>query len=192
MTYEQTKRYDVGLKPHPRFPRQEKIPAIKPLLSDLFDDVEAYVKLKNADPVFYNIETKSLPATDSVFHPAPEEFVELLMRVIRNKKVENKVIIQSFDFRTLQVLHKKYPHIKTAALVEDFDTKPFSEQLRLLGFTPDIYSPHYSLVTEQLVQLCHDKKIKLIPWTVNDLASMERLRAMKVDGIISDYPDLFR
>jgi len=48
------------------------------------------------------------------------------------------------------------------------------------------------LVTPSLVQQCHDKKMKIIPWTVNDLAEMKRLQQMGVDGIISDYPNLFR
>src|SRR4030095_12104928 len=180
---------DVGKKPHPRFPKQERIPAQKPLLASLIDDVEAYVRLKGVQPVFYNIETKCLPTTDGVYHPAPTEFVDLLVSVIRSKKIEGRVIIQSFDYRTLKYLHDKYPSIKTAALVEDFDKKTFPEQLKELGFTPTIYSPHYSLVTDELVKQCHNKKVKLIPWTVNDKETIDRLKKMGVDGIISDFPD---
>lgn len=191
MSFAETRGYDVGLKPHPRFPRQEKIKANKPLLSELIDDVEAYIRLKVVSPVFYNIETKLTPATDSVYHPAPEEFVQLLMEVIAAKKLERYVIIQSFDYRTLQVIHKRYPHIKTAALVEDTDKKSLEDHINELGFTPVIYSPHYSLVTASLVRECHAKKIKLIPWTVNDKAAIEKLKTMGVDGIITDYPDLF-
>jgi len=64
--------------------------------------------------------------------------------------------------------------------------------LQQLGFTPSAYSPNFALVTPSLVQQCHDKKMKIIPWTVNDLAEMKRLQQMGVDGIISDYPNLFR
>ena len=191
MDFSETQQFDVGKKSHPRFPNQERLPAKKPLLSALIDDVEAYLKLKAAQPVFYNIETKCLPATDGVFHPAPAEFVDLLMSVINSKNLQGKVIIQSFDYRTLKYLHNKYPSVKTAALVEDSDKKAFPEQLKELGFTPTIYSPHYSLVTAELVRQCRDKKVKLIPWTVNDKATIEKLKKMGVDGIISDYPDLF-
>ena len=31
----------------------------------------------------------------------------------------------------------------------------------------------------------------LVPWTVNDLQKMKELKEMGVNGIISDYPDLF-
>ena len=101
------------------------------------------------------------------------------------------VIIQSFDFRTLQYLHKNYPAIKTAMLIEDFDKRGLEDQLKALGFLPTIYSPEYQLVTEDLVKKCHEQNIKVIPWTVNDKTNIEKLKAMGVDGIISDYPNLF-
>lgn len=191
ITYQETQAYDVGLKPHPRFPQQERIKATKPLLSDVIDDVEAYLKLKAQKPVFYNIETKCQPATDGIFHPAPEEFVDILVAVLQKKKIERRVIIQSFDYRTLQILHRKYPDIKTAALVEDFDKKNLDQQLADLGFAPTIYSPHYSLVNEALVQQCHNKGMKIVPWTVNDRSLIDKLKSMGVDGIITDYPSLF-
>ncbi|MDP1843401.1 MAG: glycerophosphodiester phosphodiesterase family protein, partial [Sediminibacterium sp.] len=97
----------------------------------------------------------------------------------------------SFDIRSLQYLHKKYPSIKTAVLIEDFDKKSFTNQIEALGFTPTIYSPHYSLVTQELIEACHIKGIQVIPWTVNDLPTIQRLKKMGVDGIISDFPNLF-
>jgi glycerophosphoryl diester phosphodiesterase len=46
-------------------------------------------------------------------------------------------------------------------------------------------------VNENLLKKCHEQQIKVIPWTVNEKAKMEELKTMGVDGIISDYPDLF-
>jgi glycerophosphoryl diester phosphodiesterase len=77
-------------------------------------------------------------------------------------------------------------------LIEDFDKRGLAEQLKALGFTPTIYSPDYSLVNEKLISDCHAEKMKVIPWTVDDKASIDRLRSMGVDGIITDYPDLFK
>jgi glycerophosphoryl diester phosphodiesterase len=191
MTYEDVKTFDVGLKLHPRFPKQEKMKAIKPMLSDLFDSVEAYLVAKNLPKVQYNIETKCLPAGDKVFHPEPAEFVDLLMGVIKEKKMEDRVIIQSFDLRTLKYLHEKHPSIKTAMLIEDSEEKDFEGQLNALGFTPTIYSPNHTMVDKKLVKSCHTKGMKIIPWTVNDAATIKKLKKMGVDGIITDYPDLF-
>ncbi|MDZ4809554.1 MAG: glycerophosphodiester phosphodiesterase [Bacteroidota bacterium] len=191
MTYEQTKTFDVGMKPHPRFPQQQKMKVTKPLLSDVIDSVKKDMMTRRRPFPYYNIETKSNPEFDGVFQPKPEEFVELLMAVIKEKDIEDYVIIQSFDFRTLQYLHQKYPAIKTAMLIEDFDNRTFGEQLKALGFTPSIYSPAYQLVNEKLLKSCHKKNIKVIPWTVNEKAKIEELKAMGVDGIITDYPNLF-
>ncbi|WP_207513274.1 glycerophosphodiester phosphodiesterase [Longitalea luteola] len=190
MTYAQTQTFDVGLKPHPRFPNQKRLKATKPLLREVIDHVEAYHKLNGGRPVFYNIETKSQPATDNKYHPAPEEFVRRLMEVVNTGKISDRVIIQSFDFRTLQVVHKRYPGVRTAALIEDYDKRTLEEHLKALGFKPTIYSPAYSLVTKELVTKCHERQIKVIPWTVNDKEAIEKLKALGVDGIISDYPDL--
>jgi len=191
MDYAQVKTFDVGMKPHPRFPRQEKIKAYKPLLADLLDSVKQYMMTSRRPFPYFNIETKSTPAGDNVLHPEPAEFVELLMAVIKEKEVEDYVIIQSFDFRTLRYLHQKYPEIKTAMLVDEKDIRNWQEQLNAMGFIPTIYSPAYQLVDQGLVHKCQEQGMKIIPWTVNDKAKIEELKRLGVDGIISDYPDLF-
>ena len=191
MPYSEVIKYDVGLKVHPRFPQQHKMKVHKPLLSEVIDSVEIYAKANHKPALYYNIETKTTPQTDGIFHPEPKEFVELMMRVIFEKKIENRVIIQSFDIRTLHYLHKKYPEIKTAFLVEDFDKKEFLKQIEDLGFVPTIYSPAQNLVTTQLVKECKSRKVKLIPWTVNNFSDIHKFTKMGVDGIISDYPNLF-
>lgn len=191
MTYNETQQFDVGLRSNPRFLQQQKIPAKKPLLSDVIDSVERYCSVHKRPLPFYNIETKSQPVTDNLFHPAPEEFVDLLMQVINRKGIAERTIVQSFDFRTLHVLNAKYPLIKTAALIEDYDKRTLEAQLLELTFTPTIYSPQFSLVTGDLVKKCHAQRIKVIPWTVNDKATIEQMKKMGVDGIITDYPNLF-
>lgn len=191
MNYDSIKTFDVGLKPHPFFPQQQKIAVAKPLLNDVFDSVKKYMSTSKRPYPFFNIETKCMPATDNINHPAPPEFVELLMKVIREKKMEEQVIIQSFDFRSLQYLHEHYPAIKTAMLIERFDKRTLEEQIKALGFTPTIYSPENTLVNAELIVKCHQQNIKVIPWTVNDAKKINDLKAMGVDGIISDYPNLF-
>ena len=192
LAFEETQLFDVGLKLHPRFPQQQKIAAHKPRLKDVIDSADAYAKQKNTALPFYNIETKSQPATDNIYHPTPAEFIELIMSVIKEKKIEDRVIIQSFDIRTLQYLHQHYPSIKTSYLFEPPSDKNFAERLKDLGFLPTIYSPDYTIVNPLLVRQCKELGIKLVPWTINDLAKIKELKKMGVDGIISDYPTLFR
>ncbi|MEO7983869.1 MAG: glycerophosphodiester phosphodiesterase [Bacteroidota bacterium] len=191
MTYAQTKTFDVGMKPHPRFPEQQKMKVTKPLLADVIDSVKKDMMTRRRPFPYYNIETKTNPEFDGVFQPGPGEFVELLMDVVKEKQIEDHVIIQSFDFRTLQYLHQHYPGIRTAMLIEDFDKRKLDEQLKALGFIPTIYSPAYQLVNEKLVARCHQKKMKLIPWTVNDKPAIDKLKEIGVDGVITDFPNLF-
>jgi glycerophosphoryl diester phosphodiesterase len=191
MTYEDVKTFDVGMKPHPRFPNQQKVKAVKPLLKDIIDSVKQYMKTSKRPFPYFNIETKCLPMGDKVFHPEPAEFVELLMAVIKGASIEDYVIIQSFDFRTLQYLHEHFPGMKTAMLIEDYDKRELDEQIKALGFSPTIYSPAVELVNESLIKKCHKQQMKVIPWTVNDKKEIDRLKKMGVDGIISDFPNLF-
>jgi glycerophosphoryl diester phosphodiesterase len=191
LNYAAVQNWDVGLKPHPRFPQQEKAPAKKPLLADVIDAVEAYIQMHKLPPVQYNIETKSEPEGDDSYHPKPTEFVNLLLAVIQGKGITSRTIIQSFDVRTIQLVHSQYPEIKTAFLVENTSAKELTTQLKTLGFIPTIFSPAYQFVDQKLVNSCHRKGMHLIVWTVNTLPEMQKMLDLGVDGIISDYPNLF-
>lgn len=187
MAYEEISRCDCGSKGNPRFPEQEKMKVSKPLLAEVIDTVEKYLKDKNLPPVKYNIETKSQPETDNIAHPAPAEFANLLYELVKQKGILERTTIQSFDIRTLQEIKKVDGKISLALLVAE---KPYFEQnIKELGFKPAIYSPYYILVTDTLVDYCRKEQIKLIPWTINDYETMLKLKKQGVDGIITDYPD---
>jgi glycerophosphoryl diester phosphodiesterase len=186
MDYSLLKQFDLGTKVNAGFPEQKKIKSYIPLLSDLIDDAQSYSKGKKQ--MFYNIETKCSAKGDGIVNPGPEEFVKLLMDVIEKKGITPYVVIQSFDKRTLQVLNKKYPHVRTSFLINN--KKTVEENLADLGFNPFILSPLYKLVNEEMVKKCHEKKIKVIPWTVNTKEEIVAMKQLNVDGIISDYPNL--
>ncbi|HCN83671.1 MAG TPA: glycerophosphodiester phosphodiesterase [Sphingobacteriaceae bacterium] len=188
MKYADIEKFDVGSKYYSTFPQQKKMKVSMPLLSDLIDHVQAYIKSSGKPQVFYNIETKCTEKDDNIYNPVPETFVKLLMDVIEKKKISQWVVIQSFDKRTLQVLNKKYPHIRTSYLIQNKMT--VAENLTDLGFTPFIYSPNSKLLNAQLVKECHEKGIKVVPWTVNTKEEIAQIKAMGADGIISDYPGL--
>lgn len=187
MTYEQVSRFDCGSKINERFPQQAKIKATKPLLEDVIVAVEDHIKSKTLFEVDYNIEIKSNPKGDNVFHPTPEVFSDMVYQLLNEYLPMERIVIQSFDFRVLKYWHKKYPRVRLAALVED--QKPVSSHLDQLGFQPNIYSPYYKLLTNEKVDYLHERKIKVIPWTVNEINEMMALKGMGVDGLITDYPD---
>ena len=109
------------------------------------------------------------------------------MQEIEDLGIKNQTCVQSFDVRPLQELHRLDPAVTTALLVEN----PNGVQVNLdaLGYTPDIYSPYYKMVTGNVVETVHDLGMAIIPWTVNDTTAMKALIGLGVDGIITDYPN---
>lgn len=190
MNYDEIKTCDCGSKVHPRFLEQQKLKTYKPLLSEVIDFTEDYIQKNYPNrKIFYNIETKSDPKGDGIFHPLPNEFVDLLVGVLKPKNISDRVYIQSFDVRTLQYLHQKYPEFKTVLLVENkFSIK---KNLKLLGFKPNVYSPEFILLDKKKVNQLHKKNIKVIPWTINEKKDMKKIISFNVDGIITDYPNLY-
>jgi glycerophosphoryl diester phosphodiesterase len=189
MDYEQVKKFDVGSKVNRRFPGQQKFKAYKPLLSEVIDSVEAYVKEKKLKKPIYNIETSLIRKGDVEFQPEASEFVELIMDVVKDKNLRKRVIIQSLDIRTLQYLHDKYPKVKTSLMIDE--KVELENNIQALGFTPTVYSPYYVLVGKGLVERCHEIGMKIIPWTVNTSKTMKYLMDLGVDGVVTDYPNLY-
>ncbi len=190
MTYAEVQQFDCGSKAHERFPEQQKMVVAKPLLLDVILTTERYIKNKTLYEVDYNIEIKSEPSGDNKFHPAPAEFSDLVYQLIDQYLPWERIVIQSFDFRVLKYWHQKYPHVRLAALVENNGS--IDHNIEKLGFKPSIYSPYYKLLSKADVKYAHDLKMRVIPWTVNEPKEMEELKAMGVDGIITDYPDRAR
>jgi glycerophosphoryl diester phosphodiesterase len=79
----------------------------------------------------------------------------------------------------------------TSFLIDKKEKRTLSELWDVLGFVPTALSPEYVTVTDEMVRDCHAAGVKIIPWTVNDRTEIEKLVTMKVDGIISDFPNLF-
>ncbi len=187
LTYAEIKQFDCGLRGNAKFAEQKKMAAYKPLLSEVIETVEKYLADNHLPAVYYNIETKSTPDGDDINHPKPAVFAGLLYDLLKQKNILPRCIIQSFDPRTLKVIHQTDPTVKTAILV--FNADGFKKNLTRLGFTPAIYSPNFILVNKKLIQQCHQKHIRIIPWTVNDEDKMKALKNLGVDGLITDYPD---
>jgi glycerophosphoryl diester phosphodiesterase len=192
MPYAKVQQYDVGLKVHPRFLQQTKMAVTKPRLDSILLAANQWATMHQKPLPAFNIETKTTLLGDGIYHPKPAIFVAELMKVIEQTGVTNQVTIQSFDIRTLQYLRSHYPKIKTALLIEEFDQRSLQQQINDLGFTPDVYSPHFSKVTQNLMQDCHTHQMKVIPWTVNQLTTMKQLIQLGVDGLISDDPNLYK
>lgn len=206
MTYDQVRQFDCGSLGNAGFPEQEKQPVIKPRLQDVITAVEDHIKSYTQYEVDYNIEIKSSPEGDGKFHPAPEEFSDVVYNTVNQYLPMERVVIQSFDTRVLKYWNSRYPHVRLAFLVQN--TKSPQQNLKELGFTPSAYSPYFKLLKKEHINYLHTLmvtrpkdqkstqgvintvlKVRVIPWTVNETEDMKRLKSWGVDGLITDYPN---
>lgn len=186
LSYEAIKTYDVGLKSHSRFPEQVNQQATKPLLKNVIKFAEEKSKKLNRPLPWYNVEIKRRPDADNIYHPSGKVFAELVVKTIQDSGIKDRIFIQSFDKESLQLAKGIDPHIKLVLLIENKDSP--EQNLSQLGFTPNVYSPYFKLVNQELVDYCKAQNMALIPWTVNEEKDIIAMIEMGVDGIISDFP----
>ena len=117
LTWEELQQFDIGrIDPATayarRYPAQVAVDGTRyARLADLF----ALVRERGDTRVRFNIETKISPLAlgESL---APEPFARLLVAEIRAARMERRATIQSFDWRTLQVVQREAPDIETVYL----------------------------------------------------------------------------
>ena len=184
LTLKEVQAFDCGKLQNPRFPAQQPIPGTRmPTLDEVFDLV-ASSPLPAAKTVQFNIETKIVPReTDRT--PSPEAFAKLLVAAIQKRKLTSRVVIQSFDHRSLVAAKKIDPKQRIALLVGD----SLPDWPALIKATKaEIISPNLNWITPATVAAAHKAGAKVIPWTANTPEEWDYLVASDVDGIISDDP----
>ncbi|MCX3265409.1 glycerophosphodiester phosphodiesterase family protein [Pedobacter agri] len=189
MGYQALSKFIVGSKDYPAFPEQQKVKSYIPRLGDLIDSVQRHIKINKLKQCFYDIEIKSSEKGDDITHPKPEKFADLVVAIIRKKRIANYTIIQSFDKRALQVVHQKYPDIKLSYLANN--DKSYEEHIHDLGFKPFIIGSSYKGFNPAIIAKAHADGVKVLTATVNTKAEIEKLKKLKIDGIMTDYPNLF-
>lgn len=208
------RRYDVGrIKPGSKyaqqFPDQQPADGARvPTLVELFD----LAKSSGKTPRF-NIETKLSPEKSDEA-PEPEIFARVVVEAVRAAGLSKRTTIQSFDWRTLIAARQLAPEIATVCLTTPSTLKDrtLNGERRpspwLAGLDPAAHagsvphlvtaagcrtwSPRFAELTADLVAEAHAFGLKVVPWTVNTPADMARIIDMKVDGLITDYPDRAR
>ena len=183
MTHEAIKQFDCGTKWHPAFPKQEKIEVYKPLLREVFD----LAKAKKSN-VYFNIEIKSKPEYYGIYTPQPIKYVSLVLNEIERSGFLENVGLQSFDINILEEIKKQSPKMPVALLIDD--DEDIHIKMNRLSFEPEIISPYYKLLDKKMVSDFRSEGFKVIPWTVNSEADMQKMIGFNVDGIITDYPNV--
>ena len=184
MTLADLQQWDCGAKANPGFPKQQAVPGTRvPTLQQVFD----LVKAKGAK-VEFNIETKISPAKPDQT-PTPERFAELVRDVVRANSLTSRVILQSFDFRTLHAMKRLEPAMRLSALYPNSMKEAHRTLLDLAKESgAAIVSPHFTTVKAEEVAAAHKAGLVVVPWTANTPAEWDPLIAAQVDAIISDDP----
>ena len=187
MPYDSVAKYDVGMKANPAWPEKQCIPVCKPLAADVIDAVEAYTRNHGLAPMKYNIEIKCEEDGEDGIEgqdwPDYKEFTDLCMAMLGDR-----LIIQCFDERALNYIHKAYPGHILSYLTEDWETD-YDEYMGKLDFIPQWLSPEHHNVDAALMERAHKDGMKVVTWTVDDKDEMRRLIGLGVEGIISNYPN---
>ncbi|MFC9438680.1 glycerophosphodiester phosphodiesterase family protein [Nocardia sp. NPDC057030] len=215
LSYAQTQTLDCG-KALADFPGQQAVPGNRiATLPALFDLVKTY---RGAHPR-YNIETK-VEAEHPEQSATPQEFVDVILSTVAAAGETGDVDIQSFDWRSLPLVRKASPTIPLIALYDDTTFVAGSKWLGPIRFEDyandplgavralgaNAASPGYSvpygrkageagftLVADKTyVERAHELDLKVVPWTVNDKATIAAQIDTGVDGVITDYPDRMR
>jgi len=208
LTLEQLQTYELGrIRPGTpyatSFPRQQPRDGTRmPTLASLFD----LVKARNAK-VRFNIETKIDPTQPDDTVDA-ETMTAALLKVVRDAGMSGRVSIQSFDWRTLRIVQRLAPAIPTVCLTVQTASNDNTRDTRWTAglqladhaSVPALvkaagcaaWSPNAGAVTQSLVKEAQSAGLKVIPWTVNDPALMDKLLGWSVDGLITDEPDRAR
>ncbi len=213
LTLAQVQTWDVGrIRPGSayaaQFPDQLAVPGTRiPTLAEVFD----LVRRSGNQSVRLNIETKIDPSHPEE-SPTPERFVALVLQLLKREQFVRRVTIESFDWRTLQLVQQQAPEIPTVYLSQQQGPgatvsrdKPSKwtagfDPLKYGGSVPRaieaakgaIWSPEYHDVDAATIAEAHRLQLKVVVWTVNRAEDMARLIDMGVDGIISDRPDILR
>jgi len=210
LSYDELLKFDVGsLNKLSRYGRRfvnqktlenQKIPKLSELL-----ELSSKNKSEN---LLINLEIKSTPDEENLT-PTPEEMVKLVMQEVNKSNLQNKIIISSFDWRTLTEIKNLYPEISRAYL--SFQQQagikikntiynrspwmsylPFFEKYELPKIIKSqggkAWHPYHKDITKKLVDTSHQEDLPVNVWTVNEEYDMLKMIEYGVDGIMTDYP----
>lgn len=113
------------------------------------------------------------------------ELAEECCHFVEQYRLKDRVIFECFEHSALQTVKSIDPTLKTAPLFQppaSFIVK------RALAAGGDEIALHHRLTNKRIVQKAADAGIKVVTWTVDDPAWIERARTLDVHALITNNP----
>jgi glycerophosphoryl diester phosphodiesterase len=156
--------------------------------------IPSLAKVLALDPrIVWAIELKTFPWQPDLT-VAPERMADLVLEVAEAQNATARIILQSFDWRGLDHARRRSPDIALAWL-----TKKTAFRASALPRVADAargahnasrWMPQFAELDVSAVNEAQAQGLAVIPWDVNDAAAIERALEWRVDGIITDRPDI--
>ncbi len=191
MDYADIQHFDCGQRFYADFPEQRKIAANMPTLKMVGRMVMGFAEDNQYAQPDFIIEIISDPKWYGTFQPEPKSYVEELTTVVQRLGIADITTLISSDINILEALNNIPEHEYAIGYVVT-KGKNLTKNLAKLTFAPDVYLPDYSLVSQESVKQCHEAGIRIIPFTINNAADMERIKSYGVDGAMTDFVDVVR
>jgi glycerophosphoryl diester phosphodiesterase len=130
-----------------------------------------------------NIELKSLQSSTANIGVD-------VVAAVRARGMADQVVISSFNPLALRRAKKAGPEIECALLTAP-DLPGWMRAGLTFGYSKaDAVHPEFPMVNQAYIDWATRRKMPVRPWTVNEVADMERMIALGVDAIITDVPDV--
>ena len=183
MTTDEIRLYDCGNIFNKEFPDQKLASITKPTVKEALND------LKEHNPIIL-FEIKSSEKNYGIYQPYPKAYAEIILNELKEYEFLENIIFMSFDPEMLNSLNKIMPDQKYIYL-EYNPLNNFEKCLSFLNFKPYALGLYFPMINKETIKIAHINGIHVYAWTVNEVKTGNELKNIGIDGLITDYPNLF-
>jgi glycerophosphoryl diester phosphodiesterase len=126
------------------------------------------------------------------YDPITEIHLKRLIEAFDKRGALARVVFSSPHEDTISDILRLHPGARTALLLFGGVKVPTDAARRAAFLGCFSVNPEVSLVTQELVDVCHRHHMQVFAFTINERAMMRKLMQMGVNGFFTDYPDRIR
>ncbi|MGE7764243.1 glycerophosphodiester phosphodiesterase [Peribacillus sp. NPDC096540] len=170
-TVAELKKLDAGSWFHARF-KGERVPLLSEILENFRSDVGILIEIKHP----------------SLYPGIEKKLAEELSNRGDYASDKKRILVHSFDMESMKRFHQLMPDIPVGVLIKRRIT---DQKLKEIAEFASFLNPKQTILSTKLQMRIQEQGMKVFTWTVNNKKQIQMLKKMKLDGIISDFPDYF-